>query len=114
MAGSAARSPFIKLAPARLLRSGALLTDPRVSPPFPPGPPPPPPPTATPPAPPHGRPTDLLELRAAEEAQQQQGRLSRKEGGGADPFPYSDEVPPAKRDWKAEGKITPVKVRPRA
>ena len=76
--------------------------------------PPPPPPTATPPAPPHGRPTDLLELRAAEEAQQQQGRLSRKEGGGADPFPYSDEVPPAKRDWKAEGKITPVKVRPRA
>ncbi|EFN59831.1 hypothetical protein CHLNCDRAFT_18068 [Chlorella variabilis] len=50
--------------------------------------------------------TDEFRLRyfGAKKASAQ--RFPRPKG---DPFPYGDEVPPPKRDWRAEGKLTPVK-----
>lgn len=51
------------------------------------------------------RPQDLATLREAEEARL--GREGRSKKGK--PFPYGDEVPPEARDWRAEGRVTPVK-----
>ncbi len=48
-------------------------------------------------------PKDLHELRAAAEAANKEGRSKGKK------FPYGGDVPPPSRDWRAEGKITPVK-----
>lgn len=53
------------------------------------------------------RPVDLLELRGAEMKEEgEEGDDKRPKG---EKFPYSHEVPPARRDWREEGKITPVK-----
>ncbi|KAL4422406.1 hypothetical protein ABPG75_008603 [Micractinium tetrahymenae] len=51
------------------------------------------------------KPQDLAALREAEEARL--GREGRSKKGK--PFPYGDEVPPERRDWQEEGKVTPVK-----
>lgn len=48
---------------------------------------------------------DLAALREAEESAL--GREGRSKKGK--PFPYGDEVPPERRDWRQEGRVTPVK-----
>lgn len=61
------------------------------------------------------RPVDILELRrgANEKGQGEEEKGEGEEGDDKRPkgekFPYSHEVPPARRDWREEGKITPVK-----
>ena len=58
---------------------------------------------ARPPCPsPHpARPADIAALREEAEASGLQKR--------GEPFPYGDEVPPPRRNWAEEGKVTPVK-----
>lgn len=68
------------------------------------------------------RPKDIGELREASEAAEaaEAAAASAHAAAGApsnkkekhpkgSPFPYGDEVPPPRRDWRAEGKVTPVK-----
>ncbi|KAL4436130.1 hypothetical protein ABPG77_005578 [Micractinium sp. CCAP 211/92] len=56
------------------------------------------------------KPQDLAALREAEEAALgREGRSKKGKPGRGKPFPYGDEVPPERRDWREDGRVTPVK-----